>query len=68
MSLLEQNNIKKKQVEKIPELNIGNKNSNKYKVMAVFNSIIHANKLKWGHLLGFYYFVAWKGCFKEENI
>ena len=54
-------------VEKVSKLDAGNK-SKKYKVKAIWDSVVYTNKLKSGHLLDFYYLVLWKGYPEEENI
>ena len=68
MSLLEQDTTKKGRVSKeVLELDAGNEDSEKYKVEAIRDSAVYANKLESGYPLGFYYLVAWKGYPKEEN-
>ena len=68
VSLLEQDTTKKGRVsKKVSELDAGNKNSKEYKVEAIWDSAVYANKLKSGHLPGFYYLVAWKSYPEEEN-
>ena len=68
VSLLEQDTTRKGRVsKKVPELDVGNKNSEKYKVEAIWDSAVYANKLKSGYLPGLYYLIAWKGYSKEEN-
>lgn len=45
MSLLKQNTIRKKQVDKNKiELDIGNNKSKKYKVEAISNSVVYARE------------------------
>ena len=58
MSLLEQNIIKKEQVEKVLELNANNKNNKKCKIKTICNSMVYANKLKLDYLPGLYYLVV----------
>ena len=67
MPLLKQNIIKREQVEKRPEFYAGNDNNKEYKVEAIWNSAVYANKSKSGHLPGFDCLVMWKGFPKEEN-
>ena len=68
VSLVEQNINKKGRVsKKVPELDAGNKNNKKYKLEAIWDSAVYANKLKSSHLPGFYYLVAWKDYPKEKN-
>ena len=68
MSLLELNTTRKQRVsKKVPELDASNKDSKKYKMEAIWNSAVYANKLESSHLSGLYYLVAWKGYSKEEN-
>ena len=64
--LLKQDTTKKKQVEKVPELDTGD-NSEEYKQEAICNSAVYSKELGLGHLPGLYYLVAWKGYPKEEN-
>lgn len=56
MSLLEQDIIKKEQVEISIELDEGN--SKKYKVQTICNSKIFAKESYSGHLLGLYYLLS----------
>ena len=66
--LLEQNTTKKGRVSKeVPELNAGDNNSKKYKVEAIWDRTVYANKLESGHLPSLYYLVAWKSYSKKEN-
>ena len=68
VSLLEQNTTRKKRVsKKVPELDAGNKDSEEYKMEAIWNSAVYANKSESGHLSGLYYLVTWKGYPEEEN-
>ena len=65
MSLLEQNTTKKGRVDKkIMELEVGNRKE--YKVEAIWDSAVYANKAK-SHLLGLYYLVACKRYLEEKN-
>ena len=57
MLLLEWNTIRKKQVnENVTKLNT-DKDSGKYKVEEIRNSIVYIRKLESGHLPGLYYLV-----------
>ena len=57
MSLLKQNTIRKKQVdEKVNKLEFEAGNSKEYKVEAIWNSVVYANKAE-DYLLGLYYLV-----------
>ena len=68
VSLLEQDTIKKGRMsEEVSELDTDNKDSEEYKVEAIWHSAIYVNKLESGHLPGFYYLIAWKSYPKEEN-
>ena len=59
MSLLEQDNTKKKQIDKnAMELNVGNKNSKDFKVEPVHNSMVYTKELKASHLLELHYLVS----------
>ena len=53
MLLLEQDITKKEWVEKVPELDAGSNDSKEYKVEAIWDSAVYANKLE-GHLPGLY--------------
>ena len=66
MSLLEEEITRKERVKKVPELNTNNESSKEYKIEAIWDSMVYARELE-GHLLGFYYLVAWKSYPKEEN-
>ena len=58
VSVPEQDITRKGRVsEKIPELDAGDKNSEEYKVEAIWDSAVYGNKSKSGHLPGFYYLV-----------
>ena len=59
MSLLEQNTIKKGQMDEndATELDAGN-DSSKYKVEAIRNSVVYAKESKSGYLRGLYYLVS----------
>ena len=67
MSLLKKNIVRKERIEEVLKLNVGNKDSKKYKMEAIYNSAVYVNELKSGHLPSFYYLIAWKGCFEEQN-
>ena len=53
--------------KEVLELEDGDKNSEEYKVEAIWDSAVYVNKSKSGHLPGLYYLVASKGYSKEEN-
>ena len=55
--LLEQDNTRKEQVKKVPELDTGD-HSNEYEVEAIRDSAIYAKESELGHLPGLYYLVA----------
>ena len=59
--------MKKQVSEEVPELDAGNKDSEEYKVEAIWDSAVYANKSELGHLPRLYYLVAWKCYPKEEN-
>ena len=65
-SLLEQDNTKKEQVEKVLELDTGN-NSEEYKVKRIWDSAIYIKELESGDLLGLHYLVTWKDKLGEKN-
>ena len=67
MSLLEQDIARMERVdEKIRELDAGDKDSEEYKMEAIWDSAVYTKESE-GHLPGFYYLVAWKSYPKEEN-
>ena len=67
MSVLEQDITRKERVDKkITKLEFKVGNSKEYKVEAIWDSAVYANKAK-SHLLGLYYLVAWKRYIEEEN-
>ncbi len=69
MSLLEQDNTKKGQVdETTSRLKFeSNGDGEEYEVEAICDSAVYAKKSDSSHLLGLYYLVSWKGYLKEEN-
>ena len=68
MLLPAQDTTKKGRVRKeVPELDAGNEDSKEYELETIWDSAVYANELESGHLLGFYYLVAWKGYSEEEN-
>ena len=59
VSLLEQDTTRKRRVsEKVLELDAGDKDSEEYKVEAIWDSAVYVNKSESGHLPGLYYLVA----------
>ena len=59
MLLLKQDTTRKGQMSKnVLELDAGNKDSEEYKVEAIWDSAVYTNELESGHLPGFYYLVA----------
>ena len=68
MLLLEQDITRKERVDKwVIELELEAGNSNEYKVEAIWNRAVYANKLESVQLPGLYYLVVWKRYPKEEN-
>ena len=68
MSLLEQDNTRKGRLDKnMTELDIGNDNSEEYKVKAIWDSAVYLRESKSGHLPSLYYLVSWKRYPEEEN-
>ena len=69
VSLLEQNNIKKRRVdEKVRRIEFdAGDDSKEYKVEAIGDSAVYVRESKSGHLPGLYYLVLWKRYPKEEN-
>lgn len=69
MLLLEQNIIRRKQVNEFPEiepeLNVGK--DKKYKVEAIKDSAVHTNKTIRGQLPELYYPISWKYYLEDEN-
>ena len=71
MSLLKQNITKKGQVNNaLPKseknLKFEPGNNKKYEVKAIINNAIYSQQAN-NQMLGFYYFVLWKGYLEEEN-
>lgn len=69
MSLLEQDTIKKVQVEEYEtrlEFEASN-DGKKYKLEGIWDSVVYTKKSKSGYLPGLYYLVLWKGYLKEKN-
>lgn len=62
MSLLEQDTIKKKQVNVLlePEREFEAKDNMRYKVESIINSVVYGKKIK-SPILSLYYLVLWKG-------
>ena len=59
VSLLELINTRKGQVsKKLPKSDANDENSKEYKVEAIWDSAVYANKSESGHLSGLYYLVA----------
>ena len=57
--LLEKDNTKKERVDKnITKLDVGDNNSVKYKVEAIWDSVVYVRKLKSSHLPDFYYLIS----------
>ena len=50
------------------KLDIGNNESNKYKVETIRDSTVYPKESKSGHLPGLYYLISWKGYSEKENI
>ena len=68
MSLLEQDTIRKEQVDNennAAELDAGD--SGEYEMEAIWDSAIYAKESESGHLPDFYYLVLWKGYPEDEN-
>ena len=67
MLLLEQDNIRKEQVDDENETEIDVGNSREYEVRAIWDSAIYARKSKSDHLQSLYYLVSWKKYAEKEN-
>ena len=70
VSLLKQDTTRKGRVDKKVrqmEFDIGDDESGKYKVDAIWDSAVYARESELGHLPGFYYLISWKGYLEEEN-
>ena len=68
MSLLEQNTIRKEQMDqKFTKLEFEAGVSEEYKMKTIYDNTIYLNKAK-SHLPSLYYLVAWKRYPEEENI
>ena len=64
--MLEQDIIKKGQIQTILEVN--KSNNKEYKVKTIYNSKVYARESDSGHHLPvFYYLILWKGYSKKEN-
>ena len=65
---LEQNTIKKRQMDKnnTVELDVDDNKDIEYKVKAIGNNAVYIKKLM-GHLQRLYYLIYWKGYLKEKN-
>ena len=68
MSLLKQDTIKKKRVDKnnVAELDAGNK-SGKYKIEAIWDSAFYIKELESGYFSRLNYQVFWKDYLEEKN-
>ena len=68
VSLLKQNNTRKRQADKnIIWLEFESSNNKEYKVEAIQESAVYVREAESGKLLGLYYLVLWKGYSKEKN-
>lgn len=68
MSWLEQNTIKKRQVdEPISQIKLDEGNSKEYKVEVICDNEIYIKKSDSGHLQGLYYLIFWKNYLEKEN-
>ena len=70
MSLLEQDNTKKGQINELflepePEFDAGD--NKEYKIEAIIDSAVYTKEAE-GHLPGLYYLVSWKSYPEEESI
>ena len=54
--------------ERVKELELEAGDSKKYKVEAIWDSVVYASKSESGWLADLYYLVMWKGYPEEENI
>ena len=67
MSLLEQNTTIKGWVsKKLLELDVGNKDREKYKMEPIWDNVVYTKESK-DHLPGLYYLIAWKGYPEEKS-
>ena len=68
MSLLEQDNTRKERLYKIAtELDVGNHDSEKYKVEVIPDSTVYARESESSHLPGLQYLFLWKNYLEEKN-
>ena len=72
MSLLKQDTIRKKQVDKIllkleKELEFEIRGNKKYELKVIINSAIYGQQANSHQISGFYYLVFWKGYLEEKN-
>lgn len=68
MSLLEQDIIKKEQLNETSQSELDDINNEEYKIEAIWDSEIFAKKLDSGILLGLFYIVLQKNYPEQENI
>ena len=71
MSLLKQDIIRKERVDeevRQMEFDLEDNHSGKYKVEAIWDSMIYARKSELGYLLGLYYLIVWERYLEEKNI
>ena len=67
MSLLEEEITRKKRIDKrVMELEFKAGNSKKYKVGAIWDSVVYTNNAE-GYLPGLYYLIIWKKYFKKNT-
>ena len=66
MSLFEQDNTRKKQVDENNATKLDASNSKEYKVEIIWDSAVYTKESE-GYLPGFYYLLSWKGYLEEKN-
>lgn len=67
MLLLKKDITKKKQIDKMLEIEVEVGNNINYKLKTIWNGVVYARKLVIGHLLNFYYLIFSKSSIKEKN-
>ena len=70
VSLLEQDITRKRRVDKkISQIifDVDDNDSGKYKVEAIWDSVVYAREFKSGHPSGFYYLASWERYLEEKN-
>lgn len=69
MLLLEQDITRKKRLNRnnVKKLDASNNKGKKYKIEAIWDSVVYKKELDWGHLAKLYYLIYLKKYFREKN-